>query len=54
MADYSEYGIPSAEWLALEPNIPPLPPYSSVDELKQITNGGREKVSAEEMVSQGM
>ncbi|KPI37666.1 AB hydrolase superfamily protein B1A11.02 [Cyphellophora attinorum] len=54
MADYSEYGIPSAEWLALEPNIPPLPAFSSVDELKQITNGGREKVSAEEMISQGL
>lgn len=52
--DFTEYGIPSADWVALEPSLPPVPAGLSVQQLKDVTNEGREKVSAEEMVSQGM
>lgn len=52
--DFTEYGIPSADWVALEPTLPPVPAGLSVQQLKDVTNEGREKVSAEEMVSQGM
>jgi hypothetical protein len=32
MADFTEYGTPSAEWVALEPTLPELPKDLSVEQ----------------------
>ncbi|KAJ5650393.1 uncharacterized protein N7484_004116 [Penicillium longicatenatum] len=53
MADFTEYGVPSAEWLALErtlPQMPDLPP----KELKAFVNKGREDLAAQAMIDQGL
>ena len=54
MADYSIYGQPSADWIALAPTLPPLPADQTLDQLVTVTNEGREATSASEMVSQGL
>lgn len=46
MADFSAYDGPSAEWLALEPTLPPPPAGLSLEERRQLTNTGREEQSA--------
>lgn len=49
MADFTEYGRPSAEWVALEPTLPELPKDLSVEELKALLNKGREASAAQDM-----
>ncbi|KAE8418419.1 Alpha/Beta hydrolase protein [Aspergillus pseudocaelatus] len=51
--DFSEYTGPSEEWVALARELPPAPALST-EELKTVTNKGREDVSAKEMVEQGL
>lgn len=48
MCDFSEYGGPSEEWTTLEGTLPPVPELTR-DELKRVTNRGRENVAQEEM-----
>ncbi|KXG52738.1 Alpha/beta hydrolase fold-3 [Penicillium griseofulvum] len=50
MADFTEYGTPSAEWVALEPTLPELPKNLSVEQLKALVNKGREVSAAEDMI----
>ena len=54
MADYTSYGTASADWIALEPDLPVPPTDQSLPELIKVTNSGREAVSAAEMKSQGL
>lgn len=49
MSDFSRYGAPSEEWLALEPNLPVPPHGLPVEERKKLINAGREAASAEAM-----
>lgn len=52
MADFTEYGVPSAEWLALEPTLPKmrdLPP----DQLRGFMNKNREEMAAQAMINEG-
>ncbi|CAI7633321.1 unnamed protein product [Penicillium glandicola] len=49
MADFTEYGVPSAEWVALEPTLPAAPKNLSVEELKALLNKGREESAAQDM-----
>ncbi|KAJ6183963.1 hypothetical protein N7519_005264 [Penicillium mononematosum] len=49
MADFTEYGRPSAEWVALEPTLPELPKDLSVEQLKALLNKGRETSAAQDM-----
>jgi acetyl esterase/lipase len=52
MCDFSEYGIPTEEWLKVEAELPeptPHQPEPSLEELKQVTNMGREAVAWKEM-----
>lgn len=51
MADFSEYGVPSEEWRAIESMLPPFPRDISLEDLKASTNRGREEVARQEMVS---
>ena len=48
MCDFSEYGIPSEEWLRVEASLPE-PKEQSLDELKGATNLAREATSQKEM-----
>ena len=48
MADFSEYGGPSEEWTALAQTLPKIPDMSQ-DELRRVTNDGREGAAREEM-----
>ncbi|KAL4877822.1 Alpha/Beta hydrolase protein [Aspergillus karnatakaensis] len=48
--DFSEYTGPSAEWIALEKDLPTPAPGLSVEQLRAVTNKGREDVAAKEMV----
>jgi acetyl esterase/lipase len=50
MCDFSEYGGPSDEWLAVEKTLPP-PLSVNLIERKRITNEGREEIAAEAMKS---
>ncbi|KAJ5953305.1 hypothetical protein N7454_000201 [Penicillium verhagenii] len=52
MADFTEYGVPSAEWLALEPSLPQMPDLPLV-ELIAFINKGREEIAAQAMIDQG-
>jgi acetyl esterase/lipase len=45
MCDFSEYGGPSSEWLAVEATLP-LPLSVDLAERKRITNAGREEIAA--------
>ena len=49
MCDFSSYGGPSDEWLALEATLPPPPTNISLDERKRATNALREQLAAETM-----
>ncbi|KAJ5638506.1 hypothetical protein N7528_000896 [Penicillium herquei] len=51
--DYTEYGIPSAEWLAFEPSLPEAPKLS-VDQLRDSMNKSREAASATAMIEEGL
>lgn len=51
MCDFSSYGGPSAEWLALEATLPAPAPGLSVAERKAATNALRDSVSAEAMTT---
>ncbi|KAL5335082.1 Alpha/Beta hydrolase protein [Aspergillus crustosus] len=53
MADFSEYTGPSAEWLALERNLPAAPDLTT-EQLKAITNKTREEASAKELSEHGL
>ncbi|KAJ6024174.1 hypothetical protein N7540_004971 [Penicillium herquei] len=53
MADFTEYGIPSAEWLAFEPSIPEAPKLS-VEQLRESMNKSREAASATSMIEEGL
>lgn len=46
MCDFSRYGGPSEEWLALEATLPPAPGDPSAPGFKQKANEGREAISA--------
>ncbi|KAJ5497398.1 Alpha/beta hydrolase fold-3 [Penicillium fimorum] len=50
MADFTEYGTPSAEWVVLEPTLPEPPKDLSVAELKASVNKGREESAAQDMI----
>lgn len=49
MCDFSRYGIPSEEWLALEPKLPAPPQGLSIVERKALINAGREEAATEAM-----
>lgn len=51
--DFTAYTAPSAEWLALEPKLPPFPDGLGTLELRKLLNDGREAASAKQMVEQG-
>jgi hypothetical protein len=51
--DFSEYTGPSEEWIALEKTLPTTIPDLTTEQLKDVTNKGREEVAAREMVEQG-
>jgi hypothetical protein len=51
--DFSEYTGPSDEWIALEKTLPTTTPNLSTEQLKDVTNKGREEVAAREMIEQG-
>jgi len=53
MADFSQYGGASDEWLAVEQSLPPPAANQSLAELVQSTNTTREEASAREMIEQG-
>ncbi|KAJ5825861.1 hypothetical protein N7474_002999 [Penicillium riverlandense] len=48
MCDFSEYGIPSEEWLRLEATLP-VAKEQGLSELKRASNEGREAVAQKEM-----
>lgn len=50
MCDFSQYGAPSEEWLAIEATQPAAGPDPGIAELRRITNAGRDKISQTEMV----
>lgn len=52
MADFSEFIVPSAEWVALEAQLPPSRDIP-VDELKFTTNTLRRKNAAQAMIDEG-
>ncbi|KAI9926155.1 hypothetical protein MW887_004618 [Aspergillus wentii] len=52
MADFSEYGIPIEEWIALEATLPVPPTGLGLDELKKAMNSDREATAAKEMIDQ--
>jgi hypothetical protein len=53
MADFSEFTGPSAEWLALEPTLPPQPALL-VEELQKVVNSVRENAAAQAMINEGV
>lgn len=53
MADFSEYTGPSADWIALEPTLPPLPDLPIL-ELRNLVNKGREELAAHGVKNIGM
>ncbi|KAL3448307.1 Alpha/Beta hydrolase protein [Aspergillus insuetus] len=50
--DFSEYTGPSEEWIALEKTLPTTTPDLTTEQLKDVTNKGREEAAAREMVEQ--
>ena len=52
MADFSEYTGPSADWIALEPTLPPMPNLPIL-ELRSLVNKGREELAAHGMKNIG-
>jgi hypothetical protein len=53
MADYSEYSIPTEEWIALEKTLPPPATNLDVQALKDMFNRAREERAANAMVNEG-
>ena len=53
MADFSQYTGPSADWIALEPTLRPLPNLPIL-ELRALVNKDREELAARGMASIGM
>lgn len=51
MCDFSSYGGPSDEWLAVEASLPSPPANQTVSELKRSANQGRETLASKAMVS---
>ncbi|KAF3018921.1 hypothetical protein E8E14_010726 [Neopestalotiopsis sp. 37M] len=49
MADYTQYGGPSKEWLAIADSLPQVPADVSRDQRRQLLNEQREKAAAEGM-----
>jgi acetyl esterase/lipase len=54
MADFTEYGGPSAEWLALEATLPAPPKDLSLEQMKALLNKRREDSAAQDMIDQGL
>ncbi|CAI7569268.1 unnamed protein product [Penicillium bialowiezense] len=54
MADFSEYGYPSAEWLAVEATLPAPPTGLSIEQMKDSQNKLREDSAAQDMIDQGL
>ncbi|KAL4865920.1 hypothetical protein BDV12DRAFT_173729 [Aspergillus spectabilis] len=52
--NFSEYTGPSAEWIALERDLPKDTPDLTTEQLKAAVNKGREEVAARELVEQGL
>ena len=52
MADFTKYGVPSAEWLALEPTLPKMPDLPPT-QLRDFLNKNREDIAAQAMIDQG-
>lgn len=48
MCDFSQYGTPSKEWLAVEAKLS-APPQMDLIDKKRVTNTGREAIAAAEM-----
>ncbi|KAL8419267.1 hypothetical protein RB594_002471 [Gaeumannomyces avenae] len=46
MCDFSQYGTPSAEWLALEPTLPPFPAEMSLPDQQKLSHTQREALAA--------
>ncbi|KAK9622410.1 hypothetical protein V6Z94_003346 [Aspergillus fumigatus] len=53
MADYSEFSIPTEEWIALEKTLPPPPTNLDVQTMKDMFNRAREERAANAMVNEG-
>lgn len=53
MADFSQYTGPSADWIALEPTLPPMPNLPLL-ELRSLVNKGREELAAHGMTKIGV
>lgn len=51
MCDFSSYGGPSDEWLAVEADLPAPVPNQTVSEMTLIANQGREAIASKAMVS---
>lgn len=51
MADFSEYGVPSAEWEAIAATLPPPAKTLSLEGLREPTNATREESARTQMVS---
>jgi acetyl esterase/lipase len=49
MADFSSYGGPSDEWLAVEASMPSPVANQTLEEKKRVSNEGREKLAVEDM-----
>ncbi|KAH1668293.1 hypothetical protein KXV44_009122 [Aspergillus fumigatus] len=54
MADYSEFSIPTEEWIALEKTLPPPPTNLDVQTMKDMFNRAREERAANAMVNEGL
>ncbi|KAL4951348.1 Alpha/Beta hydrolase protein [Aspergillus filifer] len=52
--DFSEYTGPSEEWIAVERELPTSTPDLTTEQLKAVTNSGREEVAARELIEQGL
>ncbi|KAJ5239175.1 hypothetical protein N7468_003794 [Penicillium chermesinum] len=53
MADFSQYGIPSPEWVALEPTLSSLPSDLTAEQQRAVVNKVREEASAR-AISEGL
>ena len=51
--DFSQYGGPSKEWLAVEAALPPVPPGLSIIQKRDAANASREASSAQAMATLG-
>lgn len=49
MADFTDYGTPSAEWVAIAASLPPFDKSVSLENLKASTNRGREEIARNEL-----